>query len=361
MKTILIVEDNKEVRNEISDIFKMENFNVIEAENGMDGYLKGVHNLPDIIISDIMMPVLDGYKMYKEFKKHSMTEQIPIIFLSALSSDDDIRKGMNIGAEDYLTKPINPNDLIHATESRLKKYDKIEKRFDSVKTNITNILYHEINTPLNGIVGFSDFLRTQVDELSKNDIKKTANYIYKSSFRLNKLVKKYLIYSELKIKSATISGMKKLRNCEYINTEGIINKIINNKEFNKRKDDFNVSVQEVDLKIEEYLFKFLIEELTDNAVKFSSDGNKIFINTFIDNNIYKIQIKNEGSGITKEQIMQINDFNQVNTKEYTQRGSGIGLSIVKLITDIYGNDFEVESIPKTFFSVTVSFSYFIKK
>ncbi len=360
MKTILIVEDNKEVRNEISDVFKMENFNVIEANNGLEGYLKGVHNLPDIIISDIMMPVLDGYKMYKEFKKNSMTEQIPIIFLSALSSDDDIRKGMNLGAEDYLTKPINPDDLILATESRLKKYEKIEKRFDTVKTNITNILYHEINTPLNGIIGFSDFLRTQVDELSKDDIKKTANYIYKSGSRLNKLVKKFLIYSELKIKSATISGMKKLRNCEYINTEGIINKIIDNEKFKERRNDFNLSLQAVDLKIEDYLFKLLIEELTDNAVKFSSAGNKIFINSFIDNGSYKIKIKNEGSGITQEQALQINDFNQINTKECV-RGSGIGLSIVKLITDVYGNDFEVESIPKTFFSVTVSFSYFMKK
>ena len=361
MKTILVVEDNIDVRSEISDIFKMESFNVIEAGNGLEGYIKASSNLPDIIISDIMMPVLDGYKMYNELKSNTMTEQIPVIFISALSADHDIRKGMNLGAEDYLTKPVNPDELIQATENKLDKYSKFAKRYDEVKTNITNVLYHELNTPLNGILGFSDYLRIRTHDLSKESIKDIADNIYTSGIRLDKLVKRYLYYSELKMDSINPAGIKKLRDCEYIDTDTIINKILASEEYKKRKSDFELSSEPVDLKIKDYFLELLIRELIDNAVKFSHLGHKIFINSYVENSTFIINVKNEGSGLSKEKIMKINDFNQLNKKQFAQNGSGIGLSIIKLIMEIYGVEFEIDSIPKTFFSVTLSFKNFIEK
>jgi len=358
MKTILVVEDNTEVRNEIADVFKMEDFEVIEAGNGLDGYIKAVNYLPDIIVSDIMMPILNGYKMYKELKNNANTDQIPVIFLSALSSNEDIRKGMNTGADDYLIKPVNPDDLINAAESKLKKAVEFENKFNDVKINITNILYHEINTPLNGILGFSDYLRTKSDELSKENIKKVAHNIYISGRRLNKLVKKYLAYSELKINTANVRTIKKFRNCQYVNTEDIIKKVIDEDEFNKRENDFKLDLQSVNLKIEDDLFKLLVSELIDNAVKFSKSGQNIFINSFIKKNTFVFQIKNEGSGLSKEQIVQLNDFIQLNTAKYAQNGTGIGLSIVKLVADIYRAELVFDSIPNNYFSVKVSFCNF---
>ncbi|MCF6366454.1 MAG: hybrid sensor histidine kinase/response regulator [Bacteroidales bacterium] len=361
METILIVEDNQQIRSEMTDLFKMENFEVIEAANGLDGFIKAVNNLPDIIISDIMMPVIDGYKMFQELKKNPMTAQIPIIFLSALSTNEDIRKGMNMGVEDYLTKPVDYDDLVTTTENKLEKYSEFEKKYEIIKADITNILYHEINTPLNAVIGFSDYLKTQVHVLSKDNIKKIADNIYSGGKRLHKLVKRYLIYSELRMNSTNISGIKKMRNCDYIDTVKVINEVTDLEKFKHRKEDFEISTEPVELKIEEHLFRLLIEELTDNAVKFSSSGKKISINTYIENGSYILKIKNQGSGLSKEEVMQINDFNQINNHKYAQNGSGIGLSIVKMITDIYGEDFEIESIPKTFFSVILSFKRFIKK
>ena len=116
----------------------------------------------------------------------------------------------------------------------------------------------------------------------------------------------------------------------------------------------------VELKIKDYLFKLLIEELIDNAVKFSSPGNKIFIKSFVENNIFIIKIKNQGLGLPKEKVMQINDFIQMDTKIFAQNGSGIGLSIVKLIMEIYGSDFEVNSIPNSYFELSLSFNKFIR-
>jgi len=356
MKKILVVEDNHEIREEICDIFKMENYNVIEAETGLDGFMKATNELPDLIISDIMMPVLDGFRMVKELKKNNFTNCIPVVFLSALSSDEDIRIGMNLGADDYLTKPINPNDLINATSSKLDKYSKVDEKFEDVKTSLTNILYHELNTPLNGIIGFSDYLKTNVYEIRKENIKQIVENIYKSGIRLHQLVQKYLCYSELKIKSANISEVKNMRKCQFIETSTIINEIIHSDMCKERESDFDISINDVELKIDRELFKKMIKELIENAIKFSEPGNQISVKTSVNNEKYSIKIKNKGAGMTLKQINSINDFCQFDKKKYAQNGSGIGLSIVKLIMKIYGGNLEISSVPKMFFLVTLTFN-----
>ena len=356
MKTILVVEDNNEIREEICDIFKMESYNVIEANTGLDGFMKATTELPDLIISDLMMPVLDGFKMYKELKKNNLTDSIPVVFLSALSSDDDIRKGMNFGADDYLTKPINPDDLINATSSKLEKYSKINDKVEDVKISLTNILHHELNTPLNGIIGFSDYLKDRVYEIPQENIKQIVENIYDSGIRLHELVQKYLCYSELKIKSAKTSEVKILRKCNYIETSTIINDVLLSEMCKERESDFDVSINATELKIAPKLFKTMIKELIDNAIKFSKPGNQILVKTSVNNEKYSIKIKNQGPGMTLEQINSINDFCQFDKRKYAQNGSGIGLSIVKLIMNIYGGNLEISSIPKMSFLITLTFN-----
>jgi len=358
MKTILIVEDNKSIRNEIVDVFKMENYNVIEASNGLDGYVKAINELPDIIVSDLIMPILNGFEMFKQLRNNELTELIPIIFLSALSSDENIRKGMNLGADDYLTKPISPSNLILATANKLEKYSKVETKFDKLKINITNILYHELNTPLNGIIGFSDYLRTRVYEMQKDDIKEIVENIYLSGIRLYNLVKKYLCYADLKMKYDETSKVKELRNCNYINIKQEINNVLDYPSFKKRKNDFKKSINNAKIRIDKTLFMRMIEELIENAIKFSNKKHKIYISSNIKNENFIIKIKNEGIGLSSEQIKNIDDFCQFNKEEFAQNGSGIGLSIVKLICEIYNVKFEIESIPYNFFTAKLTFKHF---
>jgi len=361
MKTILIVEDNDSIRDEICDIFTMENYKVINATNGLDGYIKATSELPDIIISDLMMPIWDGYKMFREIKKNTLTDNIPIIFLSALSADDDIRKGMNIGADDYLTKPIKTDDLIKATTSRLQKHSKLNKKTDELKIDITNVLYHELNTPLNGIIGFSDYLVGEIDTISKNNVKEIVSNIYKSGIRLHKLVNKYLCYSELKIKSNDISEIRELRKCSYIETEKKINEILCCDIYEDRKDDFVTNINPVNFKINKSHFKIMIGELIENAVKFSKKGTKIYIESTASSDLFIIKIKNIGRGLSPQQIEKISDFRQFNKKELAQNGSGIGLSIVKLISDFYNGKVEIKSSPNKYFTIAITFKNSFKR
>lgn len=129
MKKILLIEDNMEIRENTAEILELAHYKVDTAENGKIGVEMAKEMLPDLIICDIMMPELDGYGVLHIVGKDPHTASIPFIFLTAKAEKSDYRKGMNMGADDYLTKPFDEMELLDAIEVRLKKNDTIRKEF----------------------------------------------------------------------------------------------------------------------------------------------------------------------------------------------------------------------------------------
>lgn len=123
MKRILVIEDNTDVRENTAEMLELAGHTVVTAENGKSGLEKVGHFKPDIIICDVMMPIMDGYSVLQELGKNQETSSIPFIFLTAKTDRTDIRLGMNLGADDYLTKPFQKKELLDAIYSRLRKND----------------------------------------------------------------------------------------------------------------------------------------------------------------------------------------------------------------------------------------------
>ena len=121
MKKLLLIEDDVTVRENTAELLELSNYNVITASNGKLGIETAKQEVPDIIICDIMMPEIDGYGVLEALSKNPSTLNIPFIFLSAKTEHKDIRKGMDLGADDYLTKPFEEEELLSAIESRLAK------------------------------------------------------------------------------------------------------------------------------------------------------------------------------------------------------------------------------------------------
>ncbi|MDF2432224.1 MAG: hypothetical protein JWP44_1855 [Mucilaginibacter sp.] len=122
-KKVLIIEDNVDIRENIVEILELAGYTVFSADNGKVGVELALKNIPDIILCDIMMPELDGYGVLYMLNKHTETAAIPFVFLTAKAERIDLRKGMEMGADDYLTKPFDDMELLNAIESRLKKKD----------------------------------------------------------------------------------------------------------------------------------------------------------------------------------------------------------------------------------------------
>lgn len=140
MKKILIIEDNEDVRENTADILELANYKVITAENGTIGVEKAKINKPHLILCDIMMPELDGYQVLEALNGYNKTASIPFVFLTAKAEKSDMRKGMNLGADDYLTKPFNEKELLDAIESRLKKHNFLKKEFSRTIEGVSQFI-----------------------------------------------------------------------------------------------------------------------------------------------------------------------------------------------------------------------------
>jgi CRP-like cAMP-binding protein/CheY-like chemotaxis protein len=128
-KKILLIEDNNEMRENTAEILSLSKYEVLTAPNGKEGVELALKHKPDLIICDIMMPVLDGYGVLHLLARNEETAGIPFIFLTAKSERSDLRKGMEMGADDYVTKPFDDIELLNAIESRLKKAEALKKDF----------------------------------------------------------------------------------------------------------------------------------------------------------------------------------------------------------------------------------------
>lgn len=131
MKKILLIEDNDDIRENTAEILELANYKVITAANGKEGVEMALEQLPDLIVCDIMMPVLDGYGVLHAIHKNELVKNTPFIFLTAKTERTDQRKGMDLGADDYITKPFDGTELLNAVDSRLKKVELLRKEFSN--------------------------------------------------------------------------------------------------------------------------------------------------------------------------------------------------------------------------------------
>lgn len=140
MKKILLIEDNDDIRENTAEILELSNYNVIVAENGKKGVEKAIECSPDLIVCDIMMPGLDGYGVLHAVHKNEQIKNTPFIFLTAKTERSDFRKGMELGADDYITKPFDGIELLNAVESRLKKIDLLRSELAPGLEGLQNLI-----------------------------------------------------------------------------------------------------------------------------------------------------------------------------------------------------------------------------
>jgi CRP-like cAMP-binding protein len=140
MKTVLFIDDNELLRENMSEILELAHYKVLLAPNGKEGVAMAIAHKPDIIVCDIMMPELDGYGVIHALQKNEETQSIPFIFLTAKAERVELRKGMELGADDYLTKPFSGTELLQAIEGRLKKSDLVKKKIEGELRAVSELM-----------------------------------------------------------------------------------------------------------------------------------------------------------------------------------------------------------------------------
>jgi signal transduction histidine kinase len=343
-KKILIIEDDENVRSGIRDLLVEEGFDVVSADNGKDGIIRAKHFLPDLILSDIMMPLANGYQVLEELQKETITASIPFIFITAKTETDDLRHGMSLGADDYLFKPYRADDLITAVNTRLNKTTKAEVCRQELNDNILKSLPHELRTPLVSVLGFSQLIQENGNSLTNVEVTEMAGKINEAGNNLLGIVQKYLSLCHIDMTMKDRSELSKIKGAFTRETEATI-KIIVQSAASKfgRYSDISFNLVEEELKISEDYFRIMIEEIISNACKFSKPGTPIKINSTLNNDQYILSITDFGLGFTKEQLSKIGLMRQFDRDKNFQSGLGMGLTLVQKIAEMHNCTIKIDS------------------
>ena len=346
---ILIVDDEKDLRNVINDILTGSGYIPFLAENGSQGLALAKAVIPDLILCDIQMPSMNGYGLLNAVKMDPELSKIPFVFMTGVNVGQyDLRKGMDLGADDYLTKPFTTDDLINAIESRLQKKQLWQKFFDSTiektHTGFILLLSNELHILVMDILEHAQSLLTS-ENASSDMVHKTAQMISVSGKRLSHLHENILFYSMLQL---WVKDPVKIASLRQESTESyctVLHSIINeNSRANERKESFVITCTDTSLQISSADFGKIIDELIDNACKFSEPDGKIYLSSEERQREVYLTIRDEGRGMSKQEIDNIKSLSQNEFHTYRQQELGLGLTIAKTITELYGGNLSIESV-----------------
>jgi DNA-binding response OmpR family regulator len=352
LEKILIIDDDRLILDSIIEILQNEGYECLKAVDGEEGIQIAKDETPNLIVCDIQMPGLNGYEVLQNLRANPRTSTIPFIFLSALVDKSDLRKGMILGADDYLTKPFQPEELISSVKTRLEKHMAITKRMDVLRDSIALALPHELQTPLVTIMGYAEMLSEKFKASNDHESLEFSEAIQQAGVRLNRLIKNFIFYEKLEQMSNNAQVL--LKGVSEINSD-LVNDTSNRvaKRFN-RKDDLEINVEKSVISIPITYISILIEELVDNALKFSDKDTKVNLSGKIKDQHYQISIADYGKGMTEEQLANIRAYLQFERDRYEQQGMGLGLIISMKIAEVYGGNIRINSKYGEYTKVIVS-------
>lgn len=341
MKTkLLVIEDTESIREEMAAILDFEGYEVLTAANGRAGVDLASTAIPDLVISDIMMPELDGRGVLKALRENPATAAIPVLFLTACASREDMRAGMDLGADDYLTKPFNAPTLLKALRTRLAKKAAITDGVErALHGRFVQTMPHEFRTALHGILGFGRLIEQEGSTLRPEELRTMAGCIVSSGERLERTVQNFLLCSRLastpqnQVVSGTVADP----------ATALSTSLRTKAAREKRVDDLTVSLAPAGLPIPESDLEKIVNEIVDNAFKFSKLTTPISVTGRTVDDKYQFAVTDQGRGMTREQIDSIDAYRQFDRGRYEQQGCGLGLYIARRLTELYGGKLLVES------------------
>lgn len=359
---ILVVEDDLALLEGVSELLKLSDYNVLTATNGVEALEVLEGNRPDLIVSDIMMPEMDGYAFHEAVRERPDMYTIPFIFLTARGEKRDIRKGKASGVDDYITKPFDDEDLLIAVESKLARWAGLQKQRDDeiedVKHRILLTLSHEFRTPLTYIINYSDMLNDTDPTASQDEFQEFMDGIRRGARRLNKLVEDFLILVELETEEAREAYL--YRRQEFDDTSAWLRVVVRRFQADAEAKglDFIVDIPDGLPPIvgDEIYLTDAIGRLVENAIKFSRDESRwVKISASQQDDNLRIDVQDQGIGVPPESVDTLFDlFHQLNREELEQQGTGAGLAICKGIVDIHDGDVKLESVQGEGSTFTIS-------
>jgi two-component system sensor histidine kinase/response regulator len=375
---VLIVDDIPSNLNFLSEVLHVEGIGVLLSTGGADALEIARYKLPDLILLDIAMPVMDGYEVCASLKADPLTRDIPVIYLTARTEPEDILKGFKTGAVDYILKPFNAAELIARVKTHLELKNstaelktinvrleeevhlrtteiteanreltianrKLEKAYedlsnlDKAKDEFIRHINHELRTPLQGIHGFTLIMEEIVESPEQKEYIQAINSLVK---RLVKLSEISLLFTEIKAKNYRITLRPVLLKTSVIQVLELFRA-----ERSKITVMPEIPEENVFVKADQRLLNTCMELIVDNALKYSTDGGKVNIRIFHEDSLAGVEVSDNGPGFSAKAMESLYDLFAADNLRYHSHGFGVGLATVKLILDTFSAQLEINNLP----------------
>jgi two-component system sensor histidine kinase/response regulator len=348
---IMVVEDDLALLEGIRELLELSGYQVLTASNGKDALRQLEGELPDLIVSDIMMPEMDGYAFHAAVREIGRLTAVPFIFLTARGEKSDIRRGRSAGADDYITKPFDDEDLLAAIRGKLSRFEAVRtqqsEEIADFKHKILLTLSHEFRTPLTYILNYSDLLSQEGGSLSSDDFDEFMVGIKRGAQRLNRLVEDFLILVELE--SGEARNAYNFRRAQLEDTSAWLRILARRFAPEAERKNLELKIEVPDglpqIVIDDAYLSDAISRLLENAFKFSEpDSGWVRFAAGVENGKLIIRVQDQGIGIPPDELDRLFDlFHQIDRAKREQQGIGSGLAICRGIVELHGGELEVES------------------
>lgn len=357
--SILVIDDEDIFRESTATALRKRGFDTYEADNGRLGAELARRHLPDLVLCDVNMEQMNGYQTLEALRGEPATATIPFILMTGMGDTAAMRKGMDLGADDYLPKPFTGAQLLAAIQARLKSRDTIrrnaEKKLADLRASLTLAVPHEMVTPLNGIFGLGQLLASEAETLTPEEVAGFGRDILTSAERLQSTVQKFLLYGQLEIQATDPKSIAALREKRTDQAGVTIEKRARQVAADQDRDaDLQIASADGQVPMAQDLFTRLVDELVTNACKFSTAGQPLQVSGRNADGFYTLTVEDHGIGMTAEQIANISAYTQFNRSEREQQGSGLGLAIARRLAELHGGLLKIQSEPGRGTTVTVT-------
>jgi two-component system, sensor histidine kinase and response regulator len=331
--SILIIDDNKHIRTQINLVLKLEGYTTFMASNGLEGVSVAKESLPSLIICDIMMPELDGYGVLSILRSNASTADIPFLFLSAKAEKQDIRQGMNLGADDYLWKPFSTEDLIKAIEARLDRHETTRRALSDKLTpfaslsltrdKFLSLMTHDLKSAFTGILGLSELMSAKHHDMSEGEFTETLALMNETAQSTYGLLDSFLEWSRLQL-----GGM--VANRTTFDVQLIGQRTLSLLSANAKHKQITIAnsiPQYTQVWADQRMVEAIIRNLLYNALKFTHRGGSITLTALEEEHCIRISVSDTGIGINEDDIVRLlqpeNEFTTLGT--HGERGTGLGV------------------------------------
>jgi signal transduction histidine kinase len=349
--TILVVDDTPDNLALISNLLKND-YQVKVANCGAKALqIATSDSPPDLILLDIMMPDMDGYEVCRQLKLKPKSMNIPVIFITANTEVEDEKKGLDLGAVDYITKPVSPpillarvnNHLILQEKSKaLKNAVVVAEKANRAKSEFLSSMSHELRSPLNAIIGFAQLMESETPPPNLSQ-KESISQILKAGWHLLKLINEILDLAKIEHRQISLST-------EVVSISEILLECRPLVEQQALQRDIKLFFPDISQPLFVYAdrtrLKQILINLLTNAIKYNSKPGSIHVECSKNSpEIIRVSIADTGLGLTEEKLEQLfQPFNRLGQEDGKEEGTGIGLTVCKRMVELMGGKIGAECI-----------------